>query len=36
MFLVAGCGSKSNSRPFGQTQAGEAVNLYTLTNGKGM
>jgi aldose 1-epimerase len=34
--LSAGCGSKSNSRPFGQTQTSEAVNLYTLTNGKGM
>ena len=35
-LLTSACGSKSNSWPFGQTQTGEAVNLYTLTNGKGM
>jgi aldose 1-epimerase len=35
-ILLIACGSKSNSRPFGQTPSGEAVDLYTLTNGMGM
>lgn len=35
-MLTVACGSKSNSRPFGQTPSGEKVDLYTLTNSKGM
>jgi aldose 1-epimerase len=35
-MLTIACGSKSNSRHFGQTQSGEAVDLYTLINSRGM
>jgi aldose 1-epimerase len=35
-FLTISCGSKTNSRAFGKTPSGEAVDLYTLTNGRGM
>ena len=35
-MLTVSCGAKSNSRPFGKTPSGEAVDLYTLSNGKGM
>jgi aldose 1-epimerase len=35
MFAIS-CGSKSNSRRFGVTPSGGAVDLYVLTNGKGM
>jgi len=35
-MLTIACGSKSNSRHFGRTPSGEAVDLYTLTNRKGM
>ncbi len=34
--LTIACGSKSNSRHFGQTQSGDVVDLYTLTNRRGM
>jgi aldose 1-epimerase len=35
-ILTIACGSKVSFRPFGRTPSGEAVSLYTLTNGKGM
>jgi len=35
-ILIVACASKSSSRPFGHTPSGETVDLYTLTNGKGM
>jgi aldose 1-epimerase len=35
-FLIVACGSGSDSRRFGLTPTGGAINLYTLTNGKGM
>ena len=35
-LVTVACGSKSNSRPFGKTPLGEAVELYTLANGKVM
>lgn len=35
-MLTLSCGSKDNKRPFGKTASGEAVDLYTLTNNKGV
>jgi aldose 1-epimerase len=35
-MVILSCGSAPDKRPFGKTPSGEAVDLYTLTNGKGV